>query len=475
MKRHYSKALSCLAIIVIALFLVTNSTLAGVMMQGFYWDVPADGNWWNIMASKAYELRYMAGGKGINRIWFPPASKGLTGINSMGYDPYDYYDLGTYYQHGTTNTRFGSQDDLKAAISTFKSYDISCMGDIVLNHRSGGNSQYNPYTSYYTYTDFSNTASGKCQWDYNSFHPNGTCISDEGTFAEMPDICYVSGSAYNDIKTWLSWLMDSNNAGFDSWRFDYVKGFPSWVVKDMIAATDAYGIGEYWDGDPNALNTWANSSTADVFDFALYYTMRDICNDTSGGGYLPNVFDWSKSLAAKSPENAVTFAAIHDTDEIIKDKMMAYAFILTYQGYPCIFWKDYFDYNLATSGGAGKPLWGNGIKQLVWCREKLANGTPNIQILKSDDGNCIIYGSDGHSTASPGYIVVINDHATNWHGYTVQTSNGFLKGKNLKCYAWSSSVDGQNTQPQSKYCDNNGYVELWAPPRGYAVYAPEGL
>jgi alpha-amylase len=474
--KYCSKGLLSFAVAVLTMLLVAGYAFAGVMMQGFYWDVPANGTWWNTMAAKAYELRHMAGGKGINRIWFPPAYKGLIGLQSMGYDPHDYYDLGAYYQDGTTNTRFGTQADLKAAIAAYKSYGISCMEDIELNHRSGGRSEYNPYTGGYTYTDFSNTASGKCQWNYESFHPNPTCSSDEGTFSGMPDICYKTGSAYNDMKTWMNWLMDSGNAGFDSWRFDYAKGYPSWVVKDMLTATgNAYGIGEYWDGDTSLLDSWSNAANCDVFDYALYYTMRDICNDTSGGGYLPNIFDYTKSYAAKSPHNAVTFTTNHDVDGIINDKMMAYAFILTFQGYPCIFWKDYFDYGLASGGGAGTAVWGNGIKQLVWCREQLANGSPNIQILKSNDGDCVIYGSYGYSASSPGYIVVINDNASSWKGYTVQTGNGYLKSKTLKCYAWSSTINGQNSQPLNKYCDSNGNVELWAPPRGYVVYAPDGL
>ena len=45
--------------------------------------------------------------------------------------------------------------------------------------------------------------------------------------------------------------------------------------------------------------------------------------------------------------------ANHDTDLIVTDKMMAYAFIMTYQGYPCIFWEDYYNYGLATGGGSG--------------------------------------------------------------------------------------------------------------------------
>lgn len=88
---------------------------SGVMMQGFYWDVPAGGTWYNTMKSKAAELANMAGGYGIDAIWFPPASKADNGAYSMGYDPFDYYDLGQYNQKGSTETRFGSQAELKSA------------------------------------------------------------------------------------------------------------------------------------------------------------------------------------------------------------------------------------------------------------------------------------------------------------------------------------------------------------------------
>jgi alpha-amylase len=476
MKKYNSKVFLTAALTILITLISTTYALAGVMMQGFYWDIPSDGAWWNTMASKAYALRYMVDGYGIDRIWFPPAYKGHTGLKSMGYDPHDYYDLGAYYQHSTTNTRFGSQKDLKTCIALYHSYGVSCMEDIVLNHRSGGDSEWNPYANVYTYTNFSNTASGMCQWDYNSFHPNGDCTRDEDTFSGMPDICYQSGKAYNDMKTWLCWLMDSENAGFDSWRFDFVKAYPSWVTRDMITATGGYGIGEYWDGSVSAVETWVTATTnCAAFDFPLYYTMANICNDTSGGGYLPNVFDRIKSYAAKAPDHAVTFAANHDLDTITNDKMLAYAFILTYQGYPCIFWKDYFTYGLASGGGAGTAGWGNGIKQLVWCREKLGGGAPNIEILKSDDGDYIIYGSIGTSSSSPGYIVIINDNAASWKKTTIKTGNSYLKGKILKAYAWSSTVNGQNYQPNNQACDSNGYVQVCAPPRGYAVFAPNGL
>jgi alpha-amylase len=202
--------------------------------------------------------------------------------------------------------------------------------------------------------------------------------------------------------------------------------------------------------------------------------MKSICNNTGGGGYLPNVFNSTLAFASKWDARAVTFVGNHDTDEIYTDKMMAYAFILTYKGYPIIYWKDYYNYGLATGGGYGTG-WGNGIKQLVWCREKLAKGGPTISILKSNDGDWIAYQSGGYSTTQPGYIVIINDNSSAWKGGYVTTSNSYLKNKTLKAYAWSSSKSGQNYAPANQWCDAYGNVQVWAAPRGYAVYSVNGL
>ena len=71
----------------------------GVMMQAFYWDVPAGGNWWNTLSAKVTDW----GNAGIGAIWLPPVSKAQNGPFSMGYDPTDYFDFGNFNQNGTTN------------------------------------------------------------------------------------------------------------------------------------------------------------------------------------------------------------------------------------------------------------------------------------------------------------------------------------------------------------------------------------
>ena len=478
-QRHHTRprrsVIGRLTALFAVIFLSVSSVIAGVMMEGFYWNCPSP--WYPTMQSEASALANMAGGYGINRIWFPPPEKGMSGGYSMGYDPCDYYDLGQYNQEGTTATHFGTQAQLKSAIAAFKAKSISCIGDMVLNHRAGGQSEYNSFTGTNSYTDFSHVVSGKCLWHWQNFHPNSCEYSDEGTFGGYPDIYYGScASSQSDIQTWMQWLQNANNAGFDGWRYDYVKGYHPWVVQDMNNATSpTFSVGEFWDSSDN-INTWVNTvGNSSAFDFPLYYTMQTFCNDTSGGGNLANILNTEDCFASRNAFKAVTFCANHDTDQIVNDKMIAYAIILTYQGYPCIFWEDYFNYGLATGGGASPTGWGNGINQLVWCREKLAAGGPNIQVLESSDPQCLIYGSYGYSSSSPGYIVVVNTNPSNWKGYTVTTGNGYLKNQTLKAYAWSSTISGQNVAPNNQSCDGNGNVQVWAAPRGYAVYSVNGL
>lgn len=445
------------------------------MMQGFYWDCPED--WYHTMTDSAGELRDMQGGYGIDRIWFPPPQKSHSGRRSMGYDPYDYYDLGRYRQKGTVATHFGTQEDLKNTIATFRSKGIACMADIVLNHRSGGGSESNPNRDgEQSWTDFSRVASGQCAWNYNQFHPSTHEETDAGAFADFPDVCHVTGSkagsAGYDLIQWGNWLTDPANAGFDGgWRLDYVKGvYPSYIADFLAGTGDAYGILECWDGIPLIESYLEASEHAAAFDFPAFYTMVQVFNH---GVEIEQLVDPEKVFAAKDPARAVTFVANHDTDKdafvesVTNNTMLAYAFILTYQGYPCIFWKDYFNYGLSTLGG--QP--GNGIKPLVWVRGALGGGDPDIELLKADSRDLLVYGTLNGTDAAPGYVVAINNNSKKTRRTTVVTDNDYLKGKALQCHAWYAYVDDHNTQPPPVKCDNAGRVTLSVPPRGYAVYS----
>jgi len=442
-------------IVVLAVgLLAVNDAFAWRVFQAFYWDTPS--GWYTTVQGKVSDLY----GAKVQVIYLPPPSKGMSGGYSMGYDPYDYYDLGAYNQMGSTATRFGTQSQLKSLISSIHYYGMKAMADIVLNHRAGGASQYNPFTGGNTYTDFSGVASGKWKMCYYDFHPNDLHSTDGyGTFGGYPDVCQDKTYDKTNMIAWLNWLKNSANAGFDFWRLDFTKGYAPWVAAYIYDNTGyPFIVGEYWDGNRDTLNWWVNSanrSGVKTFDFSLLYVLRDMC---LGGGYYNMANLDHAGLVGINPSKAVTFVANHDTDPITQNKMMAYAYVLTGEGDTTVWWKDYYDYGLARAGTA------RGIKQLLWVNYRLAGGSTSV-LYKDND--LYIAQRNGYGS-NPGLVIVMNDCGNSWKGATVKTK---WANTTLHAYAW----DGKDTsQPQDKTTDGSGYASLWAAPMGYAVYAPSG-
>ena len=82
---------------------MTNKT----MMQYFEWYLPSDRSLWRQVASEARDLKE----SGIDMLWLPPAYKGANGRTDVGYSVYDLYDLGEFYQKGSTETKYGSMQE----------------------------------------------------------------------------------------------------------------------------------------------------------------------------------------------------------------------------------------------------------------------------------------------------------------------------------------------------------------------------
>lgn len=403
-----------------------------VMMQAFYWDCPGGGTWWNTISSKVPSWA----SAGIDAIWLPPATKASSGGFSMGYDPFDYFDFGNFNQMGNTETRFGSKTELQNLISTAHNSDLYVLADIVVNHCSGGASQANPFTGGNTYTSFT-PASGMFARSYYDFHPNDVHSNDSGSFGGYPDLChdksYVQGWLYNNSNSIAKYY--KNVMGFDGWRFDYVKGFEPWVVKNFKNAVGGFTVGEYWDGNAATLDWWAGQAEASAFDFACYYRMRDafMGNDlTQLNGDM---------LLKRNAYRAVTFVANHDTDEIINNKLLAYAYILTHEGYPCIFYRDYEEW-----------LDKNKLNNLIWIHNNRASGSTTC--LYADNDEYVARRNGGQ-----GIIVYINN-SNSWQERWVDTNWSNTK---IKDYTGHSGWE-PTTQ-------NDTWVKIQAPPHGYTVWS----
>ena len=335
----------------------------GVIMQAFYWNCPGnegqDGNWWNFLNGKVKNLQAV----GFTALWLPPASKAAD-AQSMGYDPYDFYDLGDFSQKGGTKTWFGNKGELMNLIASAHAAGIQVYADMVINHNSGGDAtELNPIDGKTRWTRFT-PASGIFPRNWLCFHPSSYESYDEMSFGDMPDLCHRDPNVYTQMIAIAQLLIEQ--IGFDGFRFDFVKGYGPWMVKAIAEVRylneakqglKPFCVGECWDSDRtindwlSAVNTFMDNQVS-AFDFPLHYRLKQLCDNY---GFSMTDLAQGGVMNVEEPTHAVTFVDNHDTtrdpsNAIINDKMLAYAFILTHEGYPCVFWLDYFNYGLARVG-----------------------------------------------------------------------------------------------------------------------------
>lgn len=317
-----------------------------VVLQGFWWDFK-NNNFPNRWSNYLTELTPRLKAIGIDAVWLPPSYKnGSTG--SVGYSPFDHYDLGDKYQKGgsdslTVRTRMGNKDELLRAIAVMHANGMEAIQDIVLNHVDGAGSNLGAggqdtestysmvnasgyknfrYVSYSTpfINDSQNdywTRSGRWSKNYPNFYPNLMNNCTTGDICSPffgPDISYES-SAYgqsSNIPTSGSVLVGSvtrayvnpaqssnymrDNArnwimwfkkqtGVDGWRWDAVKHFPIYVQEDLIYNTK-YVLPSFAQGGEAMLNIgeWIGNKT----DLDNYVT-----NVRSGTEEHTGTFDFS--------------------------------------------------------------------------------------------------------------------------------------------------------------------------------------
>ena len=444
----------------------------GVIMQGFYWDCPKleakEFKWWTFLQTKLATLSKT----GFTALWLPPACKAANmGGMSMGYDPYDYYDLGDIDQKGSKPTWFGTGKELKALITKAHKLKIQVYADLVLNHTNGADEEEtNPLNGQKRWTKY-NPKSGKFLRDWTCYHPSYFERMDDEAFEGMPDLCHRNPYVYSELMEYARWLVEE--IGFDGLRYDFVKGYGTWVItailerlysRDGKTHFSPFGVGEYWDSD-TSIAAWLRQSNAysdnpvSAFDFPLRYRLQELCDIP---GFSLRTLTQSGTLITDGmAQSAVTFVENHDiirSSPIVNDKLLAYAFILTHEGYPCVFWQDYYNNGLAQEG---KP---NGIAALVAAHESYSGGATTI--LCGDDDNLYMMQRNGFEK-QPGLIFVLNTNNKKWNGRTVKTQ---WANRKLQPIAWWAKDN--NDKPEDQQTDDNGNGSFWAPPRGYVVYVP---
>ena len=363
------------------------------MMQFFEWNIEADGGHWNRLKELAPELKL----RGIDALWIPPVTKGQS-VNDTGYGVYDLYDLGEFDQKGTVRTKYGTKQELQDAIATCKEQDISVYVDVVMNHKAGADEtevfkviEVNPKDRTeeisepfeiegWTKFTFPGRKDRYSSFKWNVEHFNGTdydaredrsgCfrivgedkewnehVTDEfGNYDYLmfANIDYNHPVVIEEMIQWGQWLAETLQCG--GFRLDAIKHISHEFIREFVKqinqerGDEFYIVGEFWNSELAACQEFLDTVDykIDLFDVSLHFKLQAAAH--AGKDFdLSTIFD--DTLVQSHPLNAVTFVDNHDSqpheslESWIEDwfKQSAYALILLRKdGYPCVFYGDYF-------------------------------------------------------------------------------------------------------------------------------------
>ena len=364
----------------------------GMMLQGFSWYLPPDGQHWRRMAERADDLASL----GFTAVWLPPAYKGEAGANDVGYGAYDLWDLGEFDQKGTVRTKYGTREEYVEAVRTLQDAGVQVLGDIVLNHKMGGDeletvdavevsaadrcediSEPAAIEAWSRFTfpgrageldDFVWDAScfTGCDWDEAQQRSGVWRFADKdwaedvdrtenGNFDYLMgmDVDLANKRVYRQLATWGRWYL--RTTGVNGLRLDALKHmsrdfYQRWLA-DMRASIghELFVVGEYWSQELDALTDYLGEEKAlSLFDVPLHFNFYRASEDPEGCD-LRTLFDGT--LVTSDPIHAVTFVENHDTqpDQALEStvrhwfKPAAYALILLREaGYPCVFFADLY-------------------------------------------------------------------------------------------------------------------------------------
>lgn len=396
---------------------ITPTVPSSVIMQAFYWDCwplnPAM-SWYDVIIEQAPAMQ----AAGITHFWFPPPNKDKFGLGGMGYALFDPFDIGQYYQKGTTRTRFGYKYELQAAAAAVGG---NVLLDLVPNHMLGGDSVWDPYDGTYRYQSFT-FVHERPDWGPEHFYPCGIHPDPfEPLIGEEVNHSHPEVRARQ--KYWANWLRETvgDVTGF---RIDGVKHF-CWDMSDEFGKIGD-SIGEYWCSRHN-IREWMFSTGNFAFDFPLYWAMDGRAEDLHGAGL--------------GMDKAVSFVGNHDTNSI-DQKIRAYGFIMYIEPIPKVFWLNWFNPHIQPA-----------IKRAMAAREAHNFSGTHTKHVETD---LIIFGNDG------GVYGVFNS-GPDWAGAWVQLT----PNATYYAIAWGGFDDAQ---PMPVFTDADGWVRLSAAGGGFAYY-----
>lgn len=363
------------------------------MMQYFEWSIPADGKHWQRLRDDALHLAEM----GVSGVWLPPCTKAISS-NDVGYAVYDLYDLGEFDQKGSIRTKYGTKQELQETIKALHENNLKVYADVVLNHKAGADEterfqvvMVDPQNRELTVSEpfeiegwtkftYPGRQGSYSSFQWNSIHFTGTDfdqatgrksifriigenkywsenVDDEfGNYDYLmyADVDYRHPEVVAETLRWGEWFI--NELQLDGMRLDAIKHINEEFIEQFVRTLkekvkkDLYVVGEYWENNTDQLREYLADVNyhLSLFDVELHYNFYQASKQ--GRSYdLRHIFNGT--LVEGNPLNVVTFVDNHDSQpnqalqSSVEDwfKPMAYALILLRRdGYPCLFYGDYY-------------------------------------------------------------------------------------------------------------------------------------
>ena len=418
------------------------SSYEGVMLQGFYWDSFKDTRWVKLQKQAPDFNGY------FSLVWLPQSGK-TNGSLSMGYDPYYFFNQ---------NSSFGTTDELRSLINTFRSNGIGTIADVVINHHQTNGWWSFPRETYGTETyqlqttdivandDAHNagyTTAAQAQRDGITLSSN----NDEGEdFSGMRDLDHKSANVQRIVKAYERFLV--NDLGYVGFRYDMVKGFDgSHVGNYNDAAGVSFSVGECWDNSGTITN-WINATgkRSAAFDFQFKYVVNNAANTGNWGNLGQRNPQGDMPLINNNAYRryAVTFVENHDTQlradgssngPLQRDTLAANAYMLAMPGTPCVFYRHYQAYP-------------DQIKAMIDARK--AAGITNTSDYSPYRSTAAYYGCIVNGTKADLLVLVGS-------GYSEPAANRFVKvlsGHHYAYYLSSSAETPFADKPSGSYAQS---------------------
>ena len=156
-----------------------------------------------------------------------------------GYMPSQLYNL--------HESKYGSEEQLRALIASLHAAGLRCLADIVINHRCG---DFQDASGKWVLFE-GGTPDERLDWGPWAIAEGDAPYGGQGhadtgeDFTSAPDIDHTNERVQRELSEWLIWMKE--DVGFDGWRFDFAKGYDGRFTRLYCEASrPSFAVGEYW-------------------------------------------------------------------------------------------------------------------------------------------------------------------------------------------------------------------------------------